>query len=56
MIKFLKKLFSNLDADVYEGAKKVVLRSLSGDNLDLSATSVKLLTLDGDIVATKEIK
>ena len=43
-----------LDADVYAGDKKIVLRSLSGDNLDLSATSVKLLTLDGDIVATKD--
>ena len=42
-----------LDADVYEGAKKVVLRSLSGDNLDLSATSLKVLTLKGDIIAEK---
>ena len=42
-----------LDADVYEGAKKVVLRSLSGDNLDLSATSLKVLTLDGNLLAEK---
>ena len=42
-----------LDADVYEGAKKVVIRSLSGDNIDLREASVKVLTLDGDLIAEK---
>ena len=42
-----------LDADVYAGDKKIVLRSLSGDNLDLSATSLKVLTLDGNLLAEK---
>ena len=42
-----------LDADVYEGDKKIVLRSLSGDNIDLRETSVKVLSLDGELIAEK---
>ena len=42
-----------LDADVYEGDKKIVLRSLSGDNINLQEISVKALTLDGDLIVEK---
>ena len=49
-----------LDADVHAGEakktgdEKIVIRSLSGDSINLRETSVKLLTLDGDLIAEEK--
>ena len=40
-----------LDADVYNGDNNLVLRSLSGDALDLSETAVSIYSITGDLVA-----
>ena len=40
-----------LDADVYAGDKKIVLRSLSGDALKLEETAVSIQSVQGDPVA-----
>ena len=40
-----------LDADVYKTGPKVVLRSLSGDNLQLNELAVNVFSLDGDLLA-----
>ena len=40
-----------LDADVYKTGPKVVLRSLSGDNLQLNELSVNVLSVEGDLLA-----
>ena len=42
-----------LDADVDKSESKVILRSLSGDNLRMDETSVKVLSLEGETLATK---
>ena len=42
-----------LDADVYE--TKLVLRSLSGDNLNAADTSIKVNSLDGAPLATGKL-
>ena len=40
-----------LDADVYAGDKKIVLRSLSGDALKLEETAISIQSVQGDPVA-----
>ena len=40
-----------LDADVYAGDKKIVLRSLSGDSLKLEETAVSIQSVKGDPIA-----
>ena len=42
-----------LDADVDKSESKAILRSLSGDNLRMDETSVKVLSLEGETLATK---
>ena len=40
-----------LDADVYAGDAKLVLRSLSGDALKLDETAVSIYSINGDLLA-----
>ena len=44
-----------LDADVYEKNSKLVLRSLSGDNLNAADTSIKVNSLEGAPLATGKL-
>ena len=44
-----------LDADVYETNSKLVLRSLSGDNLNAVDTSIKVNSLEGAPLATGKL-
>ena len=44
-----------LDADVYETSSKLVLRSLSGDNLNAADTSIKVNSLEGAPLATGKL-
>ena len=44
-----------LDADVYETNSKLVLRSLSGDNLNAADTSIKVNSLEGAPLATGKL-
>ena len=44
-----------LDADIYKTNSKLVLRSLSGDNLNAADTSIKVNSLEGAPLATGKL-